>query len=152
VIYGDTSFLIAVYRQGDRFHATASKLAAGLRQPIALTLLGELELHNGIYRCLAAKIIDQREHDAIFRQISSDEADGILVRRAVDQAELYAHARDLSKKFTPVISARSLDILHVAAARLLRASPFISFDAKQRLLVQKTGMSLLPRTIGEKAS
>ena len=152
MIYGDTSFLIAVYRQGDSFHATAIKLAAELRQPIALTLLGELELHNGVHRCLAAKIIDQREHDAILRQISDDEVDGILLRQAVDQVELYAHARNLSKKFTQEISARSLDILHVAAARLLRASPFISFDAKHRLLVQKTGMSLLPRTITEKAT
>ena len=151
MIYGDTSFLIAVYRRGDRFHATATKLAAELRQPIALTLLCELELHNGVHRCLAANIIDQREHDAILRQISDDEADGILVRHAIDQVELFAGARELSKKFTPVISARSLDILHVAAARLLRASPFISFDAKQRLLVQKTGMSLLPRTLSEKA-
>ena len=151
MIYGDTSFLIAIYRQRDSFHATATKLAAGLREPIALTLLGELELYNGVHRCLAGKLIDKREHDAIFRQISDDETDGILVRRAIDQVELFAGARELSKKFTPVISARSLDILHVAAARLLHASPFISFDAKQRLLVLKTGMNLLPRTISEKA-
>ena len=152
MIYGDTSFLFSIYHSGDRFHTQATKLATQLQQPIVLTLLGELELHNGIRRGLAAKTINLAEHDAIFRQISSDEADGILVRQAVDQIELYAHARDLSKKFTPEISARSLDVLHVAAARLLRASPFISFDAKQRLLVQKTGMNLLPRTITEKAT
>ncbi len=147
MIYGDTSFLIAVYRQGDSFHARATKLAAVLRLPVALTLLSELELHNGVRRCLAGKLIDQREHDAIFRQIADDEAEGILVRPTLDQLELYARARELSKKFTPEISARSLDILHVAAARLLSASPFISFDLKQRVLAQKAGLNLLPRIL-----
>ncbi|MCE0523335.1 MAG: PIN domain-containing protein [Methylacidiphilales bacterium] len=150
MIYGDTSFLFALYNPGDRFHSLATRLAGRLRQPIALTLLGELELVNGLHRGLAARVIDRPECDAIFRQISDDEAEGILVRQAVDQIELYAHARDLSKKFTPAISARSLDILHVAAARLLRASPFISFDARQRSLVRKAGMSLLPRTLDGK--
>ncbi|HEV3273128.1 MAG TPA: hypothetical protein VGZ93_13190 [Candidatus Methylacidiphilales bacterium] len=148
VIYGDTSFLFALYNPRDRFHSQATSLTATLRQPIALTLLGELELLNGLYRGLAAKIIDRREHDAIFRQILDDEAGGILVQRAIDQIELFAAARDLSKKFTPEISARSLDILHVAAAQLLRASPFVSFDLKQRMLAQKAGLNLLPRAVG----
>jgi len=68
----------------------------------------------------------------------------------LDPAELYARARELSRKFTPVISARSLDILHVASAQILKTSHFISFDIKQRLLVRKTGMSLLPPSVGGK--
>jgi predicted nucleic acid-binding protein len=150
VIYGDSSFLVALYRQGDSFHEAASRLAARLRQPLALTLLCELELYNGVQRCLASKLIDRREHDAIFRQISTDEAEGILVRCTVDQIDLYARARELSKKFTHEISARSLDILHVASAQILKPSHFITFDAKQRLLVGKTGLPLLPLVVGKK--
>jgi predicted nucleic acid-binding protein len=151
VIYGDSSFLIAIYRRGDAFHAGATNLIARLKQPMALTLLAELELHNGVHRCLAERLVNQGEHDAIFRQIAQDETDGILVRSLVEESALYAEARKLSRKFTPETSARSLDILHVAAAKVLRASPFISFDAKQRLLVQKTGMVLLPRTLPSKS-
>jgi predicted nucleic acid-binding protein len=150
MIYGDSSFLIAIYRRGDSFHSAAAALITRLRQPLALTLLGELELMNGVYRCFANGLVDRREHDAIFRQIAEDESDGILVRSSLADSDLYAEARQLSRKFTPEISARSLDILHVAAAQLLGATPFISFDAKQRLLAQKVGIPLLPRVLGGK--
>jgi len=150
MIYGDTSFLIAIYRRGDSFHSAATNLINRLRQPFALTLLGDLELMNGVFRCLANGLIDQREHDAIFRQIAEDESDGILVRSSLGDSELYAEARQLSRKFTPETSTRSLDILHVAAAQLLGATPFLSFDAKQRLLAQKVGLPLQPRVLGGK--
>ena len=78
MIYSDTSFILAIYLQSDPFHAQAIKIAARLQEPIPLTLLGELELVNGVRRNLTARIINQREHDAIFRQISADEAEGIL--------------------------------------------------------------------------
>jgi predicted nucleic acid-binding protein len=147
MIYGDSSFLIALYRVGDVFHLTAAKLAARLKQPIIFTLLCELELHNGVRRCLGDKLIDQREHDAIFRQIPHDEAEGILIRRLIQDMELYTRARDLSKKFTPELFSRSLDILHVASAQIVGASTFISFDTKQRRLAQKTRLNVLPRTL-----
>ena len=150
MIYCDTSSLFALYNRADRFNAQAEKLAARLRQPIALTLLGELELLNGLYRGVSVKMINLQERDAILRQFSDDEADGILIRYAVDQTELYARARDLSKKFTAKTLARSLDILHVASAQLLKADKFISFDTKQRNLAQKAGVNLFPQVVEAK--
>jgi len=41
MIYTDTSFLFALYQQGDAFHVSAKKLMARMKEPIALTLLGE---------------------------------------------------------------------------------------------------------------
>jgi predicted nucleic acid-binding protein len=144
VIYCDTSFLLALYVERDFFHIQASRLAAKFKEPIPLTLLSELELVNGLRRSLAAKIIPLEEHDAIFRQIAVDESQGILVRLAVHQADHFARARELSKKFTPEISARSLDILHVAAALVLKARDFASFDEKQRVLAEKAGLKVVP--------
>jgi hypothetical protein len=133
--------------QADPFHAQAMKLTAHYREAIPLTLLGELELINGVRRTFAVKAIDQQEPDAIFRQIADDEASGILVRHAVDQAEHYAKARELSKKFTPTIPARSLDILHVAAALLLKPAKFASFDDRQRMLAHKAGLAVVPKIV-----
>ncbi|MCE0496465.1 MAG: PIN domain-containing protein [Methylacidiphilales bacterium] len=144
MIYCDTSFLLALYVERDFFHFQASRLAAKFKEPIPLTLLSELELVNGIRRCLAAKIILMEEHDAIFRQIAEDESQGILARHAIHQADHFAKARELSKRFTPELSARSLDILHVAAALLLKAIDFGSFDEKQRVLARKAGLKLAP--------
>ena len=147
MIYTDTSFLFALYQQGDAFHVSAKKLMARMKEPIALTLLGEFELLNNVHRGLASKVIDQAGHDAILRQIEADEADGILVRHALNELDLYARARAISKKYSSETNSRSLDILHVAAAEQLQISPFVSYDAKQRLLVQKIGIQLLPRVL-----
>ncbi len=147
MIYADTSFLVAIYHSGDRFHAEATRLIAHLREPIALTLLNELELLNGLHRGLASKTIDHAQYDSALRLAAQDEGDGILVRTLPMESELYSRARNLSKKFTVLISARSLDILHVAGALELKVSTFVSFDNKQRLLVQRTGLRLLPRVI-----
>ena len=147
MIYCDTSFLVPLYVETDFFHSQAIKVATRFKESIPFTLLVELELANGIRRSLAAEIIEQRDHDTIFRQIANDEADGILIRCPLHQAEYYAKARELSKKFTPEISARSLDILHVAAALLLKATDFASFDERQRILVEKCGLKPLPEII-----
>jgi hypothetical protein len=125
-------------------------MAARFHEPIPYTLLAELELINGVRRNLATNFIAHHEHEVILRQISEDEAEGLLVRCVLDQADHYARARDLSKKFTHEISARSLDILHVAAALLLKASEFASFDEKQRILAEKAGLKLVPKAITRK--
>lgn len=147
MIYCDTSFLLALYVPADPFHPQAIKKAAKFKEPIPFTLLVELELVNGIRRGLAAKVIERKEHDAIFRQIHDDEADGILVRQPLPPTEHYAKARELSKKYTPELSAHSLDILHVAAALLLKAAEFASFDEKQRILAGKTNLRSTPDNI-----
>jgi len=141
----DTSFLLALYVESDRFYPQANKIAARFKEPFALTLLLELELQNGIRRTLAAGSISQQEHDAIFRQIEEDESDDILRRYLLDSTEHYAKARELSKRYTPHLSCRSLDILHVAGALLLKAEEFASFDERQRQLAEKVGLKLLPR-------
>jgi predicted nucleic acid-binding protein len=141
----DTSFLLALYVESDRFHPQANKIAARFKEPFSLTLLLELELQNGIRRTLAAGSISRQEHDAILRQIDADESDGILRRYLLASTEHYAKARELSKRHTPQLSCRSLDILHVAAALLLKAEEFASFDDRQRQLAEKAGLKLLPR-------
>lgn len=147
MIYADTSFLFALYQQEDAFHLAADRLMARTQEPLALTLLGELELLNNVHRACALKDMNQAEHDAILRQIATDETEGILVRVALADVDLYARARSIAKKFSTEINSRSLDILHVAAAELLRVSFFVSFDVKQRLLAQKVGLHLLPRAV-----
>ncbi len=143
--YCDTSFLMAIYVESDRFQPRAREIAGRFREPIPFTLLVELELQNGVRRNLASGVISIQEHDTIFRQIAQDEADGVLGRCRLASTEHYAKARELSKAFTPHIALRSLDILHVAAALLLKAEVLASFDERQRQLAVKAGLKLLPR-------
>jgi hypothetical protein len=76
-----------------------------------------------------------------------DEADGLLERAPLNQIKLYEKGRFLSRKYTPTLACRSLDILHVASALILGAGKFASFDLRQRKLAQEIGLKLLPLSI-----
>lgn len=147
MIYCDSSFLASLYVTTDVFNPKARKEAAKFTHAIPYTLLNELELLNALRRGLGDGSLDQSAHDAVIRDIDADEADALLERAALNQIKLYEKARELSKKHTPALACRSLDILHVASAVVLAAQKFASFDHRQRKLAAVIGLPLVPLTI-----
>ena len=105
---------------------------------------------NTIRRALRDEHITRMEHDAAFRQIEADLGDGILARRDIPQSEHYRKARELSKRHTPHIPARSLDILQTAAALLIGADSLHSFDERQRKLAKAAGLKVFPHARPQK--
>jgi hypothetical protein len=138
---------MALYLPSDPFHARAAKRASGFTQGMPFTLLVELELQNGIRRAVASKITTLQECDRILGEISRDERNGYLVRANINQTSHqtshYAKARELSKLYAPKKAVRTLDILHVAAALLLEAKQFATFDTKQADLAKAAGLGIL---------
>jgi hypothetical protein len=145
--YCDSSFLLALLLPGDFFHCHATPLATHFTESIPYTLLAELEVANTIRRLAREGRITQAVHDSAFRQIDADLSDGILVRRDIPQSEHFRKARELSKRHTPEIAARSLDILQTAAALLLTADSLHSFDDHQRKLAKACGLKVFPQTM-----
>ncbi len=145
--YCDSSFLLALPLPGDFFHRHAAPLAARFTGSIPYTLLAELEVANTIRRAFREGAITRTQHDAAFRQIEADLSSGILARRDIPQSEHYRKARELSKRHTPEIPARFLDILQTAAALLIGADSLFSFDEHQRRLAKAAGLKVFPRTI-----
>ncbi len=143
----DSSFLLALLLPGDFFHVPAARLASRFREGMPYTLLAELEVTNTIRRALREKSITRAEHDAAFRQIEADLADGILVRRETPQSELFRMARELSARHTPEIPARSLDILQTASALLMGTRSLHTFDKRQRELARACGLTVFPATM-----
>jgi predicted nucleic acid-binding protein len=149
--YCDSSFLLALLLPRDFFHHYATPLAARFTESIPYTLLAELEVSNTIRRALREGSITRAEHDAAFRQIEADLAHGILARRDIPQSEHYRKARELSKRHTPEIPARSLDILQTAAALLIGADSIHTFDERQRQLAKASGLKVFPHGMPKKA-
>jgi hypothetical protein len=56
----------------------------------------------------------------------------------------FRRAARLSELHSATTGTRSLDILHVAAAKSLRAVEFISFDGRQRALASAIGFKVAP--------
>jgi predicted nucleic acid-binding protein len=50
----------------------------------------------------------------------------------------------LAEHHTPVIGARSLDVLHVAAALVLGATEFCTLDTRQANLAKAAGLHVQP--------
>jgi predicted nucleic acid-binding protein len=60
------------------------------------------------------------------------------VELSLDLPAVFGVASELSRKHTTAIGNRAYDILQVAAAAVLNAGEFLSFDEKQRKLAAAT--------------
>ncbi len=84
MIYCDTSFLLALYVEADGFYELAGRIAAGFKDSIPYTYLGELELLNGIRRLKGRRGLSVRQEREILEQVEADEADGFLIRQPLN--------------------------------------------------------------------
>ena len=76
--------------------------------------------------------------------LESDVRSGRLVKKPVNWPVVFRIAARFSDQHTATVGTRSLDILHVAAAKALRAVEFVSFDGRQRTLAAAVGLKVAP--------
>jgi predicted nucleic acid-binding protein len=67
-----------------------------------------------------------------------------LVKLPLDWPATFRAAARISEKHTAANGSRSLDILHVAAAKAMGATEFLSFDVRQRALASMDGLHAVP--------
>lgn len=142
MIYCDTSFLVSLYVERDARHFAAAKVASRFTEAIPYTNLAELELTNSVRRLRVAGILSEGELEVLLSQLERDVRDGFLERKPLIQAAHYKTALEISDRRMN-LSARFLDILHVAAALVLGTETFASFDARQRELAKVESLRLL---------
>jgi uncharacterized protein len=53
-------------------------------------------------------------------------------------------AAELSASHSATLGCRTLDIIHVAAALVIGAKDFVTFDARQRALAKQVGLAVKP--------
>jgi predicted nucleic acid-binding protein len=138
-VYADPSALLKLYvHQPDS--ARLSAWRGRLRGPLAVTHHGRVEIINGI--CLAAfrrYITPEAMNDAV-ASFEEDFEDGRYLQTDLLWRAALKRAADLSRKHTPTLGCRSLDVLHVASALELQLTNFLTFDLRQRRLAEAVGM------------
>ncbi|MFO1450350.1 MAG: PIN domain-containing protein [Opitutaceae bacterium] len=142
-IVTDTSFLFSLFG-GDAHTAAARAWAMQTKQPIAITALNRYELGNAIRFAAFRKVISQQDALASLAAFEADLKNGVLQSVSPDLAEIIKEATRLSESHTVAGGHRSFDILHVAAARVLKATLFLSFDANQRKLAGTAKLTVGP--------
>jgi hypothetical protein len=87
---------------------------------------------------IAKEIIDQA-----WSHVEDDVAAGLWQLPDYDPVDVYSRAESLSRRYTSILGARSLDILHVAAAVVLDASAFVTHDDRQARLAKAAGLPVI---------
>jgi predicted nucleic acid-binding protein len=107
---------------------------------VPFTALHELEVANAFALLLGRKAISAAEHRAVRKQVQEDLDARRLWTVAIDWADVFAAARLLSDAHSARLLTRSLDLLHVAAARLLGCRVFVSADDRQLAAARASGL------------
>ncbi len=108
------------------------------------TPLHVLEVRNAFKLGVFRKLLTTVEAAAAWRNVERDLRSGRLVRQQVKWPSVLRLAARLSEQHSSVYGSRSLDIVHVAAAKLLRIEEFVSFDSRQRGLASAIGFKVGP--------
>ena len=143
VAFADTGFIASLYLEETTSQA-ADEALGPQREPLPLTPLALLELRNAFNRAVQRQRITVAERDALWQDVEADIASGFLILTPVTSEELHQKARQLSDRHTPKLGTRSLDLLHIAAALVLGAREFFSFDDRQRKAAASEGLKVKP--------
>ena len=139
----DTSFLVSLCG-GDAHTAAARTWAAQAKQPITVTTLNRYEFGNAVRFAAFRKVVSQQDALNSLAAFDADLKSGILQPASPDLADIVKEAARLSELHTLSGGHRSFDILHVAAARVLKATLFLSFDLNQRKLAGALKLAVGP--------
>lgn len=141
--YADSSFLVSCYvTDANTPLAKAWLLRTG--GALVFTTLHALEVRNAFKLGVFRGLITIADAAAAWANVETDLRRGRLVKQAVDWPVALRVAARLSERHSATTGTRSLDILHVAAAKSLRAEEFVSFDGRQRILAAAVGLRVAP--------
>ena len=140
--YVDPSALRCLYLHDDRSRGFCA-WRRRLRGALPITRYGYSELVNAIALAAFRGDVTREVAEGATADLDADLGAGRLRlaelawRRALDAAA------QLSRRHTPAIGTRSLDVLHVACALTLGMGVFITYDVRQAKLATAVGLRLL---------
>ena len=139
----DTSFLISFYGDDEK-SVEARRHRAASTHPLRVHALNDFELANALRALVFRGKITAIQRRDWLADYEADKKAGILRFTEMDANEMLRFAEVLSATWTESQGNRCLDILHLAAAKALRATEFWSFDARQRDLATAAGLRVGP--------
>jgi predicted nucleic acid-binding protein len=139
-VYADSSFLVSLYTLDSHSNQAAADVLQ-FHPKMQLTPLSELELANALELRIFRKELSAAAIAEARRELQNHVNEGFYELVGMP-ATVYDLARRIALKRTAGTGTRTLDILHVASAVLLRAEEFWTFDARQAKMAKAEGLRL----------
>jgi predicted nucleic acid-binding protein len=137
----DSSALVPIYVP-ERF-STAARSAVRQAGQIPFTAIHELEVPNAFELLAGRELMTRDECRSVQEQLNDDLENQRLVRTALDLDQVFTQAQELSRLYTAKHLARSLDLLHVAAAHVATCTTFVSADDRQLAVAKASGLKVI---------
>ena len=141
--YFDTGILVKNYCPEPDSPAAVALLRAE-DAPLPLTHFQEAEFRNAVRLKLFRREMPSAGARGALLNFTRDISEGFFVRPIYTLSTVFRRAESLSSDYTALTGARTLDILHVAAALEIEAKTFVSFDERQRAVAKKAGLKVRP--------
>ncbi len=141
--YADSSFLVSCYLI-DANTPQANGFLSRTAAQLAWTALHAVEARNAFELGVFRGLLTTADAKAAWANLENDLRTAQLLRTTVKWPAAFRLAARLSERHSATIGTRSLDILHIAAAKSLRTAEFVSFDTRQRALAMAAGLKVAP--------
>jgi predicted nucleic acid-binding protein len=139
--YADTSVLLSL-QVADANAREAFRLIDEARGGLVWTQWQRVEFNNALRALLCRQQITPAQFAGVERSMRTLVESGHLRACPLPAYALWQEAEKLSITHTPRLGVRTLDLLHVAAARVLHCKRFLTFDHRQAALASAAGFSL----------
>ena len=138
-IYADTSLLFSLYAT-DANSPKADAWRQGNPAPLPFSAFHRLELRNALNLAVFQKRITLSEAQSAWQGVENDVSAGLLVPRLGPWHRVLREAEQIAQHHTPTVGCRTLDVIHVAAATVMAATDFCTFDTRQADLGRRVGL------------
>ena len=141
--YFDSAIIVKLYVR-EATSPDAIRLVGAYVAPYALTQWQVLEVKNAIRLKAFRAEVTVAEMNQSIAAFEQDIATGRWQRPAYTAAAVEQKADELSAGHSATLGCRTLDIIHVAAALVLGAKEFVTFDTRQGALAKQVGLTVKP--------
>ena len=142
-IYADKSLLISYYLN-DSNSERAQALIDASDVSLPFTGLHRLEMRNALALGIFRGILTPAQVRAGWSDVERDLRSRQLFPQPVNWSPVLRAAAKWAALHAAETGCRSLDVLHVALAKKLRVVEFFTFDARQKALATRLGMTVKP--------
>ena len=143
IFCADTSFLFSLYGADVNTNA-AQECVAEHKTALHVHVVNTFEFENAVRLRFFQGKLSEIERDKIITGYQADVESNRVILQHLSLPDVFEKAASISSLHTETLGNRAYDILQVAAAKILGATHFWSFDGKQRALAEAEGLSVGP--------